>query len=502
MKIKILFSCFLTLPAGQLFANTGSSVSSTSLVWLYLSLALFLAAVVLTFLLRKRQKQNMLRLKKLQTSLKTLQQELTSLEENKEGLIQQRIKALYEEIESRKQNLEAMKKALETSKLSANRNSFLLTRISHTLRTNLNDILGFSLLLGNEFALSEEQELFEFNENIRKSGASLMHLLNNIIDISKIESKSFQLSTEECHLTDITHELISQYEPVASQKNLKIVFQDGEVPAFAADSEAVKHILSNLLDNAVRYTEKGFIKISQTVKDKEIVWTIKDTGVGIDKAYLPDIFEPFRQQSLGYSKTNYQGAGLGLPLIKSMLDIMGGKINITSEKAKGTTVTIYLPFRSFSAKSKPVVKMADVVQDNKPAVKKSILKKINAKILILDEDRLGNMLIKKILPEAKVEAYSKKADPYEWIAQQLKDRVNPDILMIEIDFTGKRKGAAVLQKIREKFPVMEHTPVIALSAYPDSNGSEKAIKQGFTAYLQKPFHKNDLIFLMNQLISS
>jgi len=502
MKIRVLFFVFLTLQATQLFAG-GAIVSSTTSGWLYLSLALFLAAAGVAFVLRRKQKQHALRLEELQTSLKSLQQELTSLKENREEIIQQRIKSLHDELESRKQNLEAMEKTLEASKRSANQNSFLLTKISHTLRTNLNDILGFSLLLGNEFALNEEQELFEFNENIRKSGASLMHLLNNIIDISKIESKSFHLHVEECHLADISHKLISQYKPVADQKDIRIVFQDNKVPPFAADSEAVKHILSNLLDNAVRYTEKGFIKISQTLQDNEVVWTIKDTGTGIDKAYLPDIFEPFRQQSLGYSKTNYQGAGLGLPLIKNMLDIMGGRIDIHSEKAKGTTVTIYLPFKLFTAKNiQPDAKQRATAKDEKAVPNKSELKKTDVRILILDEDRLGNMLIKKILPDAHIEAYNEATEPYKWIAQQLDNKTRPDILMVEMDFTGKRKGEAVLRKIKEKYPDIEHIPSIALSSYPDSNGAEKAVQQGFTSYLQKPFHKNDLIFLINQLIAS
>ncbi len=499
---KILLSIFLILTTNQLFAN-GNGDSTTASVWLYLSLVLFLTAAGVAFVLLKKHKQNMLRLEKLQISLKTLQQELTSLKENREEIIRQRIKSLNDEEEWLKQNLKAMKKTLETSELSARQNSFLLTKISHTLRTDLNNILGFSLLLGNEFALSEEQELFEFTENIRKSGASLMHLLNNIIDISKIESKSFHLNAEECHLADISLELIGRYQPIADQKDIKIVFRDDKVPPFDADSEAVKHILSNLLDNAVRYTEKGFIKISQAIKNKEVVWTIKDTGSGIDKAYLPDIFEPFRQQSLGYSKSNYQGAGLGLPLIKNMLDIMGGRIDITSEKAKGTTVTIYLPFSSFSAEShKPVEKKLAVHKVETPTPKKSELKKTNAKILILDEDRLGNMLIKKILSEAKVKAYNKEIEPFKWIAQQFDGQYIPDIIMIELDFTGRKKGAVVLQKIKEKYPKIKQIPTVALSAYPDSNVPDMAVKEGFTAYLQKPFHKNDLIFLLNQLIPS
>lgn len=500
--VKILLSGFLIFMAIQLFAGNSNNSAATS-IWLYLSLALFLSAVSIAFLLRKKQQQNALQVQKLQNTLKGLRKELASLNKNREEIIQQRIKSLYEEMESRKQGLKAMKRTLEASKSSARQNSFLLTKISHTLRTNLNDILGFSLLLGNEFALSEEQELFEFNENIRKSGASLMHLLNNIIDISKIESKSFYLNEEECHLADISHELIRQYEPAAGQKDIKIVFQDDKVPSFAADREAITHILSNLLDNAVRYTEKGFIKISQTLKNKEIIWTIKDTGVGIDKAYLPDIFEPFRQQSLGYSKTSYQGAGLGLPLINNMLNLMGGKIEIVSEKAKGTTVTVYLPFKPFSAKNiKPEATKPDIPKGNNPVIRKPELKRTNIRILVFDEDKLGNMLIKKILPETSVETFNQGNDPYKWMQQQLDDQNIPDIIMIEMDFTGKRKGAAVLQELRSKYPVIENIPAIVLSSYTDSNESERAIHQGFSAYLQKPFHKSDLIFLLNQHISS
>ncbi len=500
-KIQILVLVFLMLSSAQLFAS-GNNVATTTPIWLYLLAALLLILIVIALILINKKRRNALQLEKLQASLKTLNQELLSLRENKKEIILQRIEALRDEIKAREHNLEAMKKTLKASKLSASRNSFLLTKISQTLRTNLNDILGFSLLLENEFALSEEEELFEYNENIRKSGASLMHLLNNIIDISKIESKSFRLKEEACHLADISEELIRQYQPVATLKGIKIVFQDNKVPPFAADCETVRHILSNLLDNSVNYTEKGFIKISQTVKDEMVVWTIKDTGIGIDKAYLPDIFEPFRQQSLGYSKLSNQGAGLGLPLIKNMLELMNGKINIESEKVKGTTVTVYLPFMAFSEQSTPTPKETATPKKKNRAPQKATLKRENIKILILDEDRLGNMLIKKILPKVRIESYSKETTPEIWINQQLVNQSQPDILMVELDFTGNKKGTAVLQKLKKKYPELERVPTIALSAYPDSNGYEKAIQQGFTAYLQKPFHKKDLINLLNQLIST
>ncbi len=499
---KILLSGLLILPASYLFAG-GNSSSFTPSLWLYLSLAFLLVIAGVSFILYKKHQVNTLQLNELHNTIKELQKKLNLLERDKEKIIQQRIKSLRVEFENRKQNIKSMKKALEEAKQSASRNSFLLTKISNTLRTNLNDILGFSLLLENEFALNEEKELFEYNENIRKSGASLMHLLNNIIDISKIEAKNFHLKEEKCILKNITTELISRYEPSASQKEIKIVFQNDNIPPFASDCETIKHIFSNLLDNAVRYTETGFIKITQTLKDKEVIWTIKDTGAGIDIAYLPDIFEPFRGQSLGYNKNNYQGSGLGLPLIKSMLNLMGGKINISSEKAKGTTVTIRLPFKLYSTENTASELSKQTKPKNKkPELKKSALNKKNARIIIFDKDKIGNMLIKKILPEAIIEICDKESEFNEWTNQQLNSQLTPDILMIELDFTGEKNGSAILQKLRKKYPAIKNTPVVALSAYPDSDGAVKAKQQGFTAYLQKPFHKNDLIFLLNQLMSS
>jgi len=500
--MKILLSGIFSLAAVQVFGNGTDTASNGVSLWLYLALLAFLVSLGLAFVLRKNQKKALRRMSGLQTSIKTLQQNLTSLKENREEIIQQRVKAVHIELERLKQNLKAMEETLKASELSAHRNSLLMTKISNTLRTNLNDILGFSSLLGNEFALSEEKELFEYNENIRKSGESLTHLLNNIIDISKIESKNFNLNEEECNLTEIIRGLIAQYKPAAEQKGLRIVFRDDKIPRFAADGQAVKHILANLLDNAVRYTKKGFIKISQTFQDKQIVWTIKDTGVGIDKAYLPDIFEPFRQQSLGYSKTAYQGAGLGLPLIKRMLDIMNGSIEVESEKAVGTTVRIYLPFKKPTPKSRTTQSGQPASKSKKPAADKIELKKANIKILVLDNDKLGNMLIKKILPGAIVETCGKGDDPYEWLRQHIEDKDLPDILIIELDFSGKEKGAATLQNIRERYPETGKTPAIALSAYPDNNGLGKVIKHGFTGYLSKPIHKNDLISLINQLIPS
>ncbi len=470
-------------------------------IWLFFTLGIFLIVFVITPFLRRKQKDNTQALKDTQNTLSSLRQTLKTLTENREEMIKHRANAMKKELELLKQSLKSMEETLREGQAAARQNSLLMVKISNTLRTNLNDILGFSALLGNEFALQEETELFEYNENIRRSGEALMHLLNNIIDISKIESNSFHLHETACNLTEITRHLIEKFRPVAEQKGVHIVFKEEEVPLFAADEQAVRHILTNLLDNAVKYTDKGFIKISETFNGKQLVWTIKDTGMGIDKAYLPEIFEPFRQQTLGYSKTTYQGAGLGLPLIKSMLEIMGGRIEIDSEKALGTTVRVFFPYKKFTVQRPQPTPTQKIHKETVPA-KKTALQPSGKRMLVLDEDNLECMLIKKILSEMEVLTYDHSIPAAEWAEKVLKTTPLPDIILIEQDFSGKGQGPEVLKKLKQQFPTLANTPAIALSAYPGAHEEDKALQAGFSAFLHKPFRKNELISVINTLSAS
>ncbi len=500
-KILTLFFVLFLLTGFPVFAaeNTENFVRSNRF-WILFSLVLVIILLFVTYYLHQKQKKAENEKRKYQNDYTVLKQKLTLLTQNRDDTIRRRITEMENERNQLIENLKSMEKTLETGKLSGQRNALLMTRISNTLRTNLNDILGFSTLMGNEFALSEDTELFEYNENIKKSGEALLHLLNNIIDISKIESNSFQLNESACDIGEITRKLIDKFTPMAEIKGLQLVYQEAKTPVFSADNQAVQHILTNLIDNAIRYTEKGFIKISHTFQNNEIVWRVKDTGIGIDKAFLPDIFEPFRQQTLGYSKNTFQGAGLGLPLVKNMLRIMGGRIEIESEKAVGTTVTVYFPFKKFTPQKAESEKKKRI-RPNSPAPSSSLSPK-GKHILIMDEDKLESMLIKKILSETNVTLYDNMYSPQEWIAQIIKQEKPIDLLIFDMDFSGKNQGPAFWQELKKQFAVLGKIPVLALSADTDKQSREKALQAGFSEYLQKPFRKNDLISVINSLLSA
>lgn len=433
-----------------------------------------------------------------QQKSKEIRNSIQTIKKHSEEIISEKKEQLTNDITNLKISLQAMEATLKFARENAQRNSILLSNISHTLRTNLNDILGFSSLLGSDFAMNEEEDLYGFSENIRKSGESLLHLLNNIIDISRIEAKTFDLNWQNCNLVELVKELISEFEPKARQKGLQIFFQDEPIPLFSTDVQALKHIISNLLDNAVKYTDKGFIKLIQKTEDKEVVLSVKDTGIGIDKAFLKDIFEPFRPHSLGYTKTTYQGAGLGLPLARQMLDMMGGSIEIQSEKTLGSTVTIYIPLTPALPDQKDEVPTAQAdIKKEKPI---KLVKRLGH-ILIVDSDYLNNMLIKKMM--ADVHHLSFAVTEEELIAvinEAVKTKNLFDIIIINTDFKTENGGVRLFKKLKETYPDLQKTPFIALFDVFEIGKDMKMLKIGFKAYLNKPIIKEKLFNSVNTSI--
>ncbi len=501
-NIVIIIVLLLTSIPFSLWASHSNTLVTAAyehrLLYLFLTAFWVLIIVVLIIFFRQSRKKLSKKSEQIQKSIDNYRTKITFFRGHTDELKKEQIKGLHDELAQLEINLKSMQKTLSNSKQTSQQNSILLSNISHTLRTNLNDILGFSSLLGTEFAMNEDEEMFDYSENIRKSGESLLHLINNIIDISRIEVNTMDLKPENCDLKTITQEIIDFYKGLANQKGLKIVFQDDGVPQFSGDGQSLRHIISNLIDNAVRYTEKGFIKIHQAKQDNKISWTIKDTGVGIDKAYLPDIFEPFHRHSLGYSKSTYQGAGLGLPLVKQLLELIHGEITLESHKAVGTTVQILIPFTA------PLTEEIKTQQPApaKPRVKFE-LKKTLSRLLIADSDRMNNMLIKKMLPKTIAISFAGfEQELLQKLEQSVQQKQLYELIFIEINFQVPAGGIALLKKIPQVFPDYTHTPIIVISSFPELNEENNLMKNGFSAYLPKPVNKSKLYECLNQALYS
>ena len=217
-----------------------------------------------------------------------------------------------------------------------------LTAVSHDLRTPLNAVLGFSELLasGAHGPLNDRQK--RDVQNIRRSGESMLALLNDVLDLQRVETGRIQLLFERVRVSEVVEEVVSQEEPRAAQKGLPLEARVGGGIYVLSDRRRLRQVLGNLLSNAVKYTDAGRVQVSAEPSAGRVGISVADTGPGIGKSDLEKIFDPFFQGSLALRQAK-SGAGLGLALTKRLVEALNGEIAVVSSLGVGTTAKVLLP---------------------------------------------------------------------------------------------------------------------------------------------------------------
>ncbi|MCE1202076.1 MAG: ATP-binding protein [Bacteroidia bacterium] len=408
-----------------------------------------------------------------------------------EDIVVERIEAIRNELDMRKQIDSELQKALsEAENANFLKNAFL-ANMSHEIRTPLNGILGFSNLLQNELALKENPELFDYAQSIERSGERLLHLLNNIIDISRLEANDFEIRQEPCSLKESLDRILGSFQFRANEKGIKLV-TDFEECMLVADPNTLPRVFSELVDNALKYTEKGFIKISsKRLPDEDsIEIRIQDTGIGIDPAFLSQIFDPFRQESLGYSR-QYQGPGLGIPLVRKLVERMGGTLTIKSEKSVGTSVILQfrLAENAVAEPSEP--------KDNEGLV---TLNRKYSQALIVEDDAASRLILQKILEKNMSVAIAPDGDQTLRIVDQAYDEGKIfNLVMMDINLPVPWDGIKLKDFIISKYPEYKNSIFIAQTAYAMEGDRERFLSAGFSGYLSKPISRKALNALLTQL---
>ncbi len=359
--------------------------------------------------------------------------------------------------------------------------------MSHEIRTPMNGILGFAYLLKEPDLSGDEQH--EYIEMIEKSGKRMLNIINDIIDISKIEAGLMKTYISETNINEQIDYIYTFFKPEAESKNIRFSFKSTLIAKEATiktDKEKVYAILTNLVKNAMKFTENGSIEFGYNLKTDDnkpkIEFYVKDSGIGIPLNRQEAIFERFIQADI-VDKMARQGAGLGLSISKAYIEMLGGRIWVESEEGIGSTFYFTLPYNSDSAnETKKINFDQSENQDNSKKLK----------ILIAEDDDVSNKLIEKFVKDITKEIINVKTgnEAIETV------RENPDIDLIFMDIRmPEMNGYEATKNIRE---FNEKVIIIAQTAYGLSGDREKALDAGCNDYITKPIIKAELQELIHK----
>ncbi len=392
---------------------------------------------------------------------------------NKELLFQN------EEKEKRASELIISKeKAEESDKLK----TAFLQNMSHEIRTPLNGIIGFSALLNYEDVSREE--IKEYSAIISQSGNRLIEIVNNVLDISKIETGQIVIEQKAIVIDEIFYDLLTFFTPVAKTKKLRLNYtnQPDKTNMIYSDEAKLHQILTNLINNAVKFTKSGSIDFGFETKDNSIQFYVKDTGIGIPAELHDKVFIRFIQAEQSMTK-NYEGAGLGLAISKGLVELLGGKIWVESEIGIGTTFFFTLPITTIKEQEKTEA-ITSPVQG----------KKSNRKILIAEDDWTSFQYLSKILSKASVTIIH--AENGEQAVELVKANSDIDLILMDIRMPVMNgiDAARLIKQIRPNLPI------IAQTAYAFSEEKTTILTTGFDEYLSKPLQYSKLDELIKKYL--
>ena len=375
----------------------------------------------------------------------------------------------------------AKEQAEEAARLKSN----FLANMSHEIRTPLTGILGFSSILAEEITDPKHRE---FVTLIEKSGRRLMETLNSVLDLARLESGGMELTMEPVLVAEAVHQIVHLMQPMAGDRNILLqeAISDPEAKA-NLDVGALNRVLTNLVGNAIKFTEEGSVTVEMDASPSSIVLRVRDTGVGIDAEFLPRLFNEFEQESTGIGRS-HEGSGLGLTITYQLVKRMNGTISVESTKGVGSVFEVRFP-RTVQSSSRP-----DIAPEQHEILSKSEQSK-GRSVLVVDDNETTRFLMERML-EAEYETHA--AGTAEDAVAAASD-VRYDAVLMDINLGAEVSGEDVMHRFRH-LEGYAQVPIVAFTAYALPGDHERFLSAGFDGYLSKPFTKQQVLALLGELI--
>ncbi|AOS45355.1 Sensory/regulatory protein RpfC [Lacunisphaera limnophila] len=412
----------------------------------------------------------------IETKTTELEQARATAEGAKEQL-EEANRTLEARVEDRTKLLaKAVKDAEEASKAK----SSFLAKMSHELRTPLNAIIGYSEILREDAVDDGDTRTAEDLDKVLNAARHLLGLINDVLDISKIEAGKMELYLENFDIAKTINEVIATAQPLIAKKgNVLALDCPPDTGSMLADATKLRQMLLNLLSNASKFTEKGTItlKVTRLPTEDAIDFAVIDTGIGMTPEQLSRLFQAFSQADAS-TTSKYGGTGLGLAISKQFAQMMNGDITVTSAAGVGSTFSIRLPLRVETKKPK-------IVNQGSPRLTRSPFPdQKRPKILVVDDDKDIRTVITEILDQSGYEVFTAASGQQ---GLDLAGQILPNLIVLDLMMPGM-DGWTVLTKLQHK-PQLADIPVIILSG---ASGLEMAMSLGAAAVLFKPVDANQL----------
>ena len=383
------------------------------------------------------------------------------------------------DITERKQKEEELIRAMEKAEESDRLKSAFLANMSHEIRTPMNGILGFTELLSDTHFSGEEKQ--EFIDIIRKSGQRMLNTVNDLIDIAKIETGQMPVIYAETDVVEQITNLYRFFQHEAEEKGIAFLLNNNVLPQFSlikTDLAKLDSIFTNLIKNAIKYTNKGSVEIGCRMNENRFEFYVRDTGIGIPKHRQQAIFNRFEQADIGDTRA-FQGSGLGLAITKAYAEMLGGKIILESEEGKGSVFYFSFPVEFGEAEAEILLK------NELPTESKDAKKKL--KIMIADDDDIGYYYLQTVLNELECETF-RCIDGAE-VVEYCRNNNDVDLILMDIRMPVMN-GLEATRKIREFNTAVV---IIAQTAFALLGDKEIALAAGCNDYISKPINKAELI---------
>ena len=423
------------------------------------------------------------------------------------------LRGTIQDISERKRSERALAKAKEEAEKANHAKSEFLSSMSHELRTPLNAIMGFGQLLQMNSSQNLSQEELENTEEILKAGAHLLDLINEILDLAKVESGHLTLSIEPVNIDILLSECLDLMMPLAQQKELNIEWDKGSINTtqnkdlnwnrcVRADRTRLKQAIVNLLSNAIKYNHRnGSVAILSAIMNDDILAiNITDTGPGMSAEQQRHLFESYNR--LGAEEFESQGSGIGLVITKNFIEMMGGHLIVRSQAGKGSTFQIQIPLdKTPSAKAVPL----PLIQNPKTSQEQegenaslSLSQDFQYKILHIEDNPANLRLVAQLLSQYKnIQVLNAPAPA---LGLELATAHRPDLIILDINLPDIN-GLEVLKRLKQHKDT-RNIPVIAVSANAMPQDIQKGLEAGFVRYITKPVDVTQLLRAIGTILNS